>query len=263
MSISTSSIGSPLGNNASNGINFTQQLSDSHTTGASPAVHTFPSPESPSSSHSDSMSSNDSSASSSAVDNQRTLFLGDLPKFCNEDQLIELLSPFGAVESVYMKKNKRDGTSLGYGFVTLSTRAEASSAMDKLNGTMFGGRNLKVKWGMKREEMTNSSSNLQSPSVSSEDDAFHVTAAKPSAREKAEVINSLYVCFNAETPQVHVNEETLHKAFSKFGHIEDVTIKASEIDKVTLFPSLSLTFFSFSLFVGKRLPIWLWICSIF
>jgi RNA recognition motif-containing protein len=77
-----------------------------------------------------------------------SLFIGDLPKFCNESDLEQLFAPYGPTLDVKVKRNVNTGKTLSYGFVTLSTEAYAAEAIRALDGALFSGRKLRVRWAM-------------------------------------------------------------------------------------------------------------------
>jgi len=66
------------------------------------------------------------------------LFVGNLNYSVGKEQLKELFSPFGEVLDVKIIDNK------GFGFVEMSTQAEAEKAKKELNNTYFFGRNISV-----------------------------------------------------------------------------------------------------------------------
>ncbi len=69
---------------------------------------------------------------------EKKLFVGNLSYSTSKEELSELFSQHGTVESVNIIANK------GFGFVEMSSLAEAESAKEALNLTHFGGRNLSV-----------------------------------------------------------------------------------------------------------------------
>ncbi len=77
------------------------------------------------------------------VSDSSTLFVGDLSVSCLENDLYELFSAYGIVTNIRVMKTRKNA-SLGYAFVTLSSFAEAHSAMNQLNGIMFCGRKLRI-----------------------------------------------------------------------------------------------------------------------
>ena len=74
----------------------------------------------------------------------RKLYVGNLAFSVTEDQLKNLFSQFGTVESVKIVKDAFDGRSKGFAFVEMSTDEEASLSSENLNGTDFEGRSIRV-----------------------------------------------------------------------------------------------------------------------
>ena len=74
---------------------------------------------------------------------QRTIYLGDLSAFCNEQELYEVFKPFGEIQEIKLMRSKHDGSCLGYGFMTFATIEQAFNAMESMHGKMLIGRQLK------------------------------------------------------------------------------------------------------------------------
>lgn len=74
----------------------------------------------------------------------KKLYIGNLSFKVTEDELQEKLAEFGQVESVKIITDRDTGQSKGFGFVEMSSDAEARAAIDGLNGKELGGRALKV-----------------------------------------------------------------------------------------------------------------------
>lgn len=72
------------------------------------------------------------------------IYVGGLPYSATEQQLTDLFSPHGTVESARVITDKFTGQSRGFGFVEMATAEEAKKAIDALNGTEMGGRTLTV-----------------------------------------------------------------------------------------------------------------------
>jgi RNA recognition motif-containing protein len=72
------------------------------------------------------------------------IYVGDLSFEVTEEDLRQAFSAFGQVESAKIIKDTYDGKSKGFGFVEMSGRAEAHSAIDGLNGKELKGRTVKV-----------------------------------------------------------------------------------------------------------------------
>ena len=81
----------------------------------------------------------------------KKLYVGGLPYAVNEDQLRELFSEHGTVESATVISDRMTGRSKGFGFVEMSNQEEAQTAMDKLNNTQLEGRSVTVNEAKPRE----------------------------------------------------------------------------------------------------------------
>lgn len=93
---------------------------------------------------------------SSDLISARTLFVGDLSFFCNEDDIRALFSAYGEVLNVEIKRGKATGDSLMHGFVEMESEFIAETAMNTLAHTKFMGRKLRVFWGNGRNSNNNS-----------------------------------------------------------------------------------------------------------
>lgn len=71
------------------------------------------------------------------------LYVGNLPFTATDESVRALFSKHGTVESVALINDRDTGRPRGFGFVQMS-QADASRAMQALNGTDFEGRSLKV-----------------------------------------------------------------------------------------------------------------------
>lgn len=72
------------------------------------------------------------------------LYVGGLPWSTTQDELRELFEKAGTVTSATIITDKFSGRSKGFGFVEMSSDAEAQKAIESLNGKDFGGRTLTV-----------------------------------------------------------------------------------------------------------------------
>src|SRR6185369_14708990 len=71
------------------------------------------------------------------------LYVGNLPFTATEDAVRNLFAPHGTVESLALINDRETGQPRGFGFVEMSS-ADASRAMQALNGADFGRRSLKL-----------------------------------------------------------------------------------------------------------------------
>ncbi|XWS09805.1 hypothetical protein CRYUN_Cryun39dG0020800 [Craigia yunnanensis] len=73
--------------------------------------------------------------------NNTTIFIGGLDSSVSEDQLKQIFSQVGEVVHVKIPANKNCG------FVQYANRTSAEQALSVLNGTILGGRNVRLSWG--------------------------------------------------------------------------------------------------------------------
>jgi RNA recognition motif-containing protein len=74
----------------------------------------------------------------------RKLYVGNLPYTASEQDLQDLFSQAGAVDSVNVMRDMATGRARGFAFVEMGSDADAQKAIDQFNNTDFGGRNLTV-----------------------------------------------------------------------------------------------------------------------
>ena len=71
------------------------------------------------------------------------IYVGNLPFTATDAELRTLFSEHGTVESVSLPTDRETGRPRGFGFVEMN-RADASRAIQNLNGKDLGGRALRV-----------------------------------------------------------------------------------------------------------------------
>jgi RNA recognition motif-containing protein len=84
----------------------------------------------------------------------RKLYVGNLPYSATEEALSEKFGEFGGVDSAKLIIDRDTGRSKGFGFVEMSTDAEAQAAIDVLDGTDYDGRPMKVNEAKPQEKRT-------------------------------------------------------------------------------------------------------------
>jgi cold-inducible RNA-binding protein len=80
------------------------------------------------------------------------LFVGNLSFNTTENDLQDTFAAHGTVVEANVMQDRATGRSRGFGFVTMSTEAEAQAAVEALNGKAVGGRPLTVNVARPREE---------------------------------------------------------------------------------------------------------------
>jgi RNA recognition motif-containing protein len=74
----------------------------------------------------------------------RKLYVGNLPYQTTEEDLQQLFSQAGVVETVRVMRDQATGRARGFAFVEMATEADAQNAVDTLHDRAYGGRNLTV-----------------------------------------------------------------------------------------------------------------------
>jgi len=80
------------------------------------------------------------------------LFVGNLSYSTTEDDLRELFTEAGTIDSVDLIKDRNTGQSKGFAFVEMSSRDEAQTAIDMFNGKALNERALTVNIAKPRKE---------------------------------------------------------------------------------------------------------------
>ncbi|KDP39809.1 hypothetical protein JCGZ_04908 [Jatropha curcas] len=135
----------------------------------------------------------------------RRLYIGNIPRTVDNEELKKIVEEHGAVEKVEVMYDKYSGRSRRFAFVTMKTVEDASAAIEKLNGSQIGGREIKV--------------NITEKPLSSVDLSFLQT-------EESQFVDSphkVYVGNLAKT----VTTETLKNFFSEKGTV--VSAKVSRV----------------------------------
>ena len=83
------------------------------------------------------------------------LYVGNLPFTATEESVRALFAAHGSVEKVSLITDRDTGSPRGFGFVEMSN-ADASRAMQALNGKEFEGRALKVNEAQERDRSAGS-----------------------------------------------------------------------------------------------------------
>lgn len=79
------------------------------------------------------------------------LYVGNLAYSVSNDDLHELFSQAGQVQSATVITDKFSGQSKGFGFVEMTTAEEVAQAISQFNDTDLKGRNIKVNEARPRE----------------------------------------------------------------------------------------------------------------
>lgn len=74
----------------------------------------------------------------------KRLFIGNLDFATTEQQLRDVFGEYGNILDATLVTDRMTGQSRGFGFVELENDADADRAIEALDGTTLGGRNIKV-----------------------------------------------------------------------------------------------------------------------
>lgn len=83
------------------------------------------------------------------------IYVGNLPYGIGDDDIRKIFEPFGEVGEVNIIIDRMSGRSKGFGFVEMANDDEGQKAIDDLNGTDLGGRQLNVNKARPRVERDN------------------------------------------------------------------------------------------------------------
>ena len=134
-----------------------------------------------------------------------TLFVGDLSSVCSEEDLEQAFSVHGQVQQVRIQRNRITMASMAYGFVRMTTPAEASAAQVALDGTLLCGRKMRVR-----------------------EAEYGVGGADKGFLRKY----SLYIKFEAIEEGKKTNEVKIREIFSQYGEVSDISLRKIFFDKV-------------------------------
>ena len=80
------------------------------------------------------------------------LYVGNLSFQTSSEDLQQLFSQAGTVESASVVEDRDTGRSRGFGFVEMASKEEGEKAIEQFNGTDFAGRNRTVNEARPRED---------------------------------------------------------------------------------------------------------------
>lgn len=78
------------------------------------------------------------------------IFIGNLSFGLSEDELKQAFEEYGEVSSAKIITDKYSGKSKGFGFVEMPDDEQANQAIEALNGSSMGGRNVNVNQARER-----------------------------------------------------------------------------------------------------------------
>ena len=79
------------------------------------------------------------------------LYVGNLSYQVTEDELRQMFSPSGTIQSVAIPVDRMTNQPRGFAFVTMGTSAEAQKAISMCNGKTLGERQIRVNISQPKE----------------------------------------------------------------------------------------------------------------
>ena len=73
------------------------------------------------------------------------LYVAGFPRSMEEMQLAELFSPYGRFTHITLVRDRATGASKGFGFIEMDDLESCNQAIQALNGTFIGDRELNVR----------------------------------------------------------------------------------------------------------------------
>lgn len=80
------------------------------------------------------------------------LYVGNLPYAYTSDELRKAFGPHGPVQLVIVTIDRKSGPSRGFGFVEYESEESEKTAVETLNGTSLGGRDIVVSEARERPQ---------------------------------------------------------------------------------------------------------------
>ena len=80
------------------------------------------------------------------------IYVGNLPFSMTEAEFRQTFEAYGEVSSANLIMDRETGRPRGFGFVEMPNETEAQEAINALNGTEVGGRELRVNEAKPREK---------------------------------------------------------------------------------------------------------------
>ena len=84
------------------------------------------------------------------------IYVGNIPREATESEVRSAFEQYGEVSNVNLIKDRYTNVLKGFGFVDMPKKAEAETAIQSLDGSMFSGRPLTVNPAKPKTESSNS-----------------------------------------------------------------------------------------------------------
>ncbi|KAF9952001.1 U2 small nuclear RNA auxiliary factor 2 [Mortierella alpina] len=163
--------------------------------------------------------------STNVPDSENKIFIGGLPLYLNDDQVIELLTAFGELKAFNLVKESNGGTSKGFAFCEYLDPNLTDIACQGLNNMMLGEKKLVV------QRASVGSSRNQNPAGGANSIALHPNLMLPGSGPSEVVPTNVLQLLNMVSPEELEDAqeyedilEDIREECSKFGQVADVKI---------------------------------------
>ncbi|KAG0295665.1 U2 small nuclear RNA auxiliary factor 2 [Linnemannia gamsii] len=164
--------------------------------------------------------------STNVPDSENKIFIGGLPLYLNDEQVIELLTAFGELKAFNLVKENNIGPSKGFAFCEYLDPKLTDIACQGLNNMMLGEKKLVV-----QRASVGSSRNNQNPAGGANAIALHPNLMLPGARSTEVVPTNVLQLLNMISPEELEDDqeyediiEDIRDECSKFGQVLEVKI---------------------------------------
>lgn len=88
----------------------------------------------------------------------KKIYVGNLAFSVDSDQLTQVFSEFGTVDSANVITDRETGRSKGFAFIEMNSDSEATTAISKLNGMDLSGRAMNISEAKPQEKRSSGGS---------------------------------------------------------------------------------------------------------
>ncbi|KFK34468.1 hypothetical protein AALP_AA5G149200 [Arabis alpina] len=161
------------------------------------------------------------------LESSRRVYIGNIPRTVDNDQLTKLVEEHGAVEKVQVMYDKYSGRSRRFGFATMKSVEDANTVVEKLNGNTVEGREIKVNITEKPLATSPDLSLLQSEDSAFVDSPYKVYVGNLAKTVTKEMLENLFSekgnkVLSAKVSRVPGTSKSTGFGFVTFSSEEDV-----------------------------------------
>ncbi|KAF9107582.1 U2 small nuclear RNA auxiliary factor 2 [Mortierella sp. GBA35] len=184
--------------------------------------------------------------STNVPDSENKIFIGGLPLYLNDEQVIELLTAFGELKAFNLVKENNVGASKGFAFCEYLDPNLTDIACQGLNNMMLGEKKLVV-----QRASVGSSRNNQNPAGGANAIALHPNLMLPGGGSTEVLPTNVLQLLNMVSPEELEDDneyedivEDIRDECSKFGHVLEVKIPRPVVGHVV--PGVGKIFVKYS-----------------